>query len=80
MTTCPTCRAPVVVGELRRDGHAFFACFEAADVASAYLMLPTPSWRLAPRFVASSFGNYALHGCGVSLAGGVPVGWPTIAN
>ena len=64
---CPTCSAPVVVGELQRDGHAFFASFETADVASSYLMLPTPPWRIAPRFVASVFGDYAMHGCFVSL-------------
>ena len=65
--TCPSCRVPVIVGELRRDGYAFFASFEAANVASSYMMLPTPPWRIAPRFVASIFGDHALHRCGVTL-------------
>jgi hypothetical protein len=65
---CPTCGADaVVVGELRRGGHAMFASFEAADVASSYLMLPSHPGRLTPQFVASIFGDHALHGCFVSL-------------
>jgi hypothetical protein len=43
---CPTCRTDVVVGELHRGGHPLFASFEAADVESSYLMLPSHPGRL----------------------------------
>ena len=48
----------------------------AGDVASgaegparprAYLRLPSHPGRFAPRFIASVFGDYAMHGCFVSL-------------
>ena len=35
--------------------------------SSSYLQLPSHPARLAPRFVASVFGDYALHGCFVTL-------------
>ena len=56
---CPSCGVMVVAGELHRGGHASFASFHEAETSSAYLMLPTPSWRIAPRFVASIFGDHA---------------------
>jgi len=57
----------VVAGELHCGGHAFFASFHEAETSAAYLMLPTPSGRIAPRFVASIFGDHALHGCAVTM-------------
>jgi len=61
------CGVQVVAGELPRAGHQLFCCFEAGDVASSYLQLPSHPGRLAPRFVASIFGDHALHGCSVTV-------------
>src|SRR5690242_16808519 len=70
--SCPSCGAIVVAGELRHGGHALFACFEPGDTSSAYLLLPTPPWRIAPRFVGSIFGDHALHGCVVTTTLAMP--------
>jgi len=73
MIPCPNCEALVVAGELRRGGHAMFAGFEVADVASMYLQLPSHPAQLAPRFVPSIFGDHALHGCFVTMT--LPKAW-----
>jgi hypothetical protein len=68
---CPGCgHAAVIVGELRRDDYVLFASFEpaepgralgadASDVGSMYLLLPSHPGRLAPRFIASIYGDHA---------------------
>jgi len=62
----------VAVGELRCGGHAMFACFEAADATSSYLQLPSHPVQRAPRFVPSTFGDHAQHGCFVTTTLAIP--------
>jgi len=67
LVPCPSCAAMVVAGELFRAGRQLFCCFEASAASSLYLMLPPHPGRLAPRFVASVFGDHGLHGCFVTV-------------
>ena len=73
--TCPTCGACVIVGELRRGGHAFFAYFEEAVTSSAYLALPRRVTQLAQVFVASEFGSSRIHHCRDGAGGGRSSMW-----